>query len=157
MDIIRVKKVEKSRLMMKKKIPNLTENRLLVSIKVVGSSGPIRFVVKEDETVTNVIDITLRCYARQGRLPIFSSHFTSSFLLYSPYSPNQPLNPCTRIGSTRSMNFIMCKNPEAENPEVSLDTTRKISGKWRAWMNNSLALMLPLLKQISHGQSATID
>jgi len=51
----------------------------------------------------------------------------------------------------------MCKNPEAENPEVSLDTTRKISGKWRAWMNNSLALMLPLLKQISHGQSATID
>lgn len=73
----------------KKKMQNLKENRLLVSIKVVGSAGPIRFVVKEDETVTNVIDITLRCYARQGRLPMFSSHFTSSFLLYTSYSPDQ--------------------------------------------------------------------
>lgn len=84
-----MKKIEKARIMKKKKIPNLTINRLLVSIKVVGSTGPIRFVVNEDETVTNVIDITLRCYARQGRLPIFSSHPTSSFLLYSPYSLNQ--------------------------------------------------------------------
>ncbi|CAL9225287.1 unnamed protein product [Arabidopsis halleri] len=49
----------------------------------------------------------------------------------------------------------MCKNPEAENLEVSLDTTGKISGKWMVWMNNSLGLMLPLLKQISHGQSTT--
>lgn len=90
MEIIRVKKIEKARIMKKKKkIPNLTINRLLVSIKVVGSTGPIRFVVNEDETVTNVIDITLRCYARQGRLPLFSSHSTSFFLLYSPYSPNQ--------------------------------------------------------------------
>ncbi|CAN8324435.1 unnamed protein product [Cochlearia groenlandica] len=60
------------------------KNRMLVSINVVGSTGPIRFVVKEDETVKRVIDITLKCYAHQGRLPLFSSSLcTSSFLLYA--------------------------------------------------------------------------
>lgn len=46
---ISVKKIEKAKMLMKKTKQNLKENKLLVSINVVESSGPIRFVVKEDE------------------------------------------------------------------------------------------------------------
>lgn len=85
---VTVKKIERAKVIKKKKI-TFKENRLLISINVVGSTGPIRFIVKADETVKNVIDNTLSCYGRQGRLPMVSSHCTSSFLLYCPYSPAQ--------------------------------------------------------------------
>lgn len=56
-------------------------SRLLISINVMGSPGPIRFVVGEDELVGSVIDMALRSYARQGRLPVLGSD-SSGFLLY---------------------------------------------------------------------------
>ncbi|XP_010554413.1 PREDICTED: uncharacterized protein LOC104824136 isoform X2 [Tarenaya hassleriana] len=68
-----------------KRNQNPKGNRFLVSINVLGSAGPIRFVVKEDETVANVMDCALRCYAREGRLPVLGSDI-NDFVLYSPYS-----------------------------------------------------------------------
>lgn len=59
-------------------------NKFLVSISFIGSAGPIRFVVKEDETVSHVIEYALKCYAREGRLPLLGSD-SSYFLLYCPY------------------------------------------------------------------------
>ena len=58
-------------------------NRLLVSVTVMGSAGPIRFVVHEEELVANVIDQVLKCYAREGRLPVLGSK-PDNFVLYSP-------------------------------------------------------------------------
>ncbi|XP_023634248.1 uncharacterized protein LOC111829395 [Capsella rubella] len=55
------------------------------------------------------------------------------------------------------MNFIMCKNPEAnENVEVFADTTRKISAMWRLWLKNSVGLMRPLLKHNFHGSAVFV-
>lgn len=85
---ITVKKIERAK-MIKKKKTTFKDNRLLISINVVGSTGPIRFIVKADETVKDVINSTLSRYGQQRRLPMFSSHCTSSFLLYCPYSPAQ--------------------------------------------------------------------
>lgn len=61
------------------------DNRFLVSITFLGSAGPIRFLVKEDETVANVIDNALKFYAREGRLPLLGSD-SSFYLLYCPYA-----------------------------------------------------------------------
>lgn len=58
-------------------------NRLLISVSVLGSSGPIRFVVNEGELVGSVTDIVLKSYAREGRLPVLGSDL-NEFLLYSP-------------------------------------------------------------------------
>lgn len=57
--------------------------RLLVSITVLGSAGPIRFVACEDDLVAAVIDTALKSYAREGRLPILGSDF-NNFVLYCP-------------------------------------------------------------------------
>ncbi|CAH8266421.1 unnamed protein product [Arabidopsis lyrata] len=118
-----------------------TTKRFLVSINVLGSAGPIRFVVKEDETVANVIDYALKCYAREGRLPLLGSD-SSFFLLYCPYYASQAFDPWGNIGSTGSRNFVLSKKLETQNLEDSVMTTTAI---WRlkAWLNKSLGLMVP--------------
>lgn len=56
--------------------------RLLISVTVLGSAGPLRFVVGEDEPVAAVIDTALKSYAREGRLPLLTSDL-DDFFLYS--------------------------------------------------------------------------
>ena len=58
-------------------------NRLLISVTVVGSAGPIRFVVNEEALVATVIDTTLKSYGREGRLPVLGSNL-NDFFLYCP-------------------------------------------------------------------------
>ncbi|MFQ6648930.1 hypothetical protein Gotur_021875 [Gossypium turneri] len=53
-------------------------NKLLISVSVLGSSGPIRFVVNEGELVGTVIDIALKSYAREGRY-LFLDRILMSF------------------------------------------------------------------------------
>ncbi|CAH2045884.1 unnamed protein product [Thlaspi arvense] len=129
-----------------KKTQKVKINRFLVSISFLGSAGPIRFVVKEDETVANVIDYALKCYSREGRLPLLRSD-PSFFLLYCPYSAAEAFNPWGKIGSTGSRNFVLSKKSESQNlgdsVETTTTTTRKTSGKWKVWLNKSLGLMVP--------------
>ncbi|KAF3661212.1 putative phosphoenolpyruvate carboxylase 4-like [Capsicum annuum] len=66
-----------------KKIQPEQGNRLLISITVVGSAGPIRFVVNEKELVANVLNTALKNYAREGRLPVLGSKL-NDFVLYCP-------------------------------------------------------------------------
>ena len=56
-------------------------NKFLVSISFIGSAGPIRFVVKEDETVSHVIEYALKCYAREG-----SFHFSDQIPVISYFT-----------------------------------------------------------------------
>uniref|UniRef100_A0A5B6YRN1 DUF7054 domain-containing protein n=1 Tax=Davidia involucrata TaxID=16924 RepID=A0A5B6YRN1_DAVIN len=60
---------------------NVKKNRFLITVNVLGSAGPIRFVVNEDDSVSGVIDTALKLYAREGRLPILGSD-VNNFLLY---------------------------------------------------------------------------
>lgn len=65
----------------KKLITNTKSNRILVSINVLGSTGPIRFVVNEEDLVCEVIKTTLASYARLARLPTLGTN-VDNFILY---------------------------------------------------------------------------
>lgn len=83
--IIRKKFEIKNKMLLYKPKKNQTGkgNRILISITVLGSAGPIRFVVNEEELVADVIDTAMKAYAREGRLPVLGSDF-SNFVLYCP-------------------------------------------------------------------------
>lgn len=66
-----------------KKTQTAKGNRFLISITVLGSAGPIRFVVNEEALVAAVIDTALKSYAREGRLPVLGSDL-DEFMLYCP-------------------------------------------------------------------------
>lgn len=70
-------------LLYKKKSPIVKGNRILISVTFIGSAGPIRFVANEGDLVAAVIDTALKCYAREGRLPILGSDF-NDFVFYCP-------------------------------------------------------------------------
>lgn len=62
-------------------------NRILISVTVIGSAGPIRLLVNSEELVSTVIDSILRSYARVGRLPILGTN-TDNFYLSAGYEGN---------------------------------------------------------------------
>ncbi|XP_004498287.1 uncharacterized protein At4g22758 [Cicer arietinum] len=128
----------------KTQITNNNKRRLLISINVMGSAGPIRFVVNEEELVAAVIETTLKSYAREGRLPVLGSD-NNAFCLYCPLLGSAVLSPWDKIGSHGARNFVLCKNPQATNEAAdggsgTTSLSRRGSGSWRAWFNKSLNL-----------------
>lgn len=67
-----------------KKNQNPNVKRFLISINVLGSAGPLRFVVNEEEPVAAVIETALKSYAREGRLPLLGTD-NAGFSLYCPH------------------------------------------------------------------------
>ncbi|KAF5750146.1 hypothetical protein HS088_TW03G00478 [Tripterygium wilfordii] len=122
-------------------------NRFLISITVLGSAGPIRFVVSEEELVAGVIDMALKSYVREGRLPVLGSDF-NDFFLYCPGTGSDALSPWETIGSKGFRNFMLCKKPPTEKVAVAdaegspAGIARKGSGSWKAWLNKSLNLKI---------------
>ncbi|OWM64007.1 uncharacterized protein At4g22758 [Punica granatum] len=119
-------------------------NRLLVSITVMGSAGPIRFVVNEEELVAAVIDTALKSYAREGRLPVLGSDL-DDFLLYCPNYGSDALSPWDTIGSQGARNFLLCKKPQSERTDGERSAaaiTRKGGLSWKSWINKSFNLKI---------------
>ncbi|KAL9680112.1 hypothetical protein QQ045_017989 [Rhodiola kirilowii] len=63
------------------------QSRILISVNVVGSAGPFRLIVNEDDFVVNVVRSILKIYAREGRLPVLGS----DFLLFCPATASDSL------------------------------------------------------------------
>nr|GEY21409.1 hypothetical protein [Tanacetum cinerariifolium] len=110
---------------------NVKNNRLLITVNVVGSSGPLRFLVNEDDKVSNVIDLSLKLYARGGRLPILGSDI-NNFMLYVS-DAGSALNSSEEIGSCGGRNFALYKkNNQVPEARSRMITRQHHSGRWKA-------------------------
>ncbi|KAJ8646640.1 hypothetical protein MRB53_008388 [Persea americana] len=117
--------------------PEKGRRRFLITVNVLGSAGPLRFLVNEEELVATVIDTVLRSYAREGRLPVLGFDL-DNFLLYSANAGSDALSPKERIGSCGGRNFLLCKKQQAADEGSS--PGRKGGGSWKAWLNKALNL-----------------
>lgn len=133
-----------------------TVNRFLISVSVLGSAGPIRFVVRDAEPVSSVIDTALRSYAREGRRPVLGSDL-KDFLLYCANAGSDVLGPDQTVGSAGSRNFVLCKKQNLAEyysypraPGAASSTTGAVpaaatgviarkngggGGIWKAWLH----------------------
>lgn len=66
--------------------------RVLVTVTVLGSAGPLRFLVDEGETVAGLVRAALRCYAREGRMPLLGAD-PADFLLYTANGRSDGTSP----------------------------------------------------------------
>ncbi|GMH01981.1 hypothetical protein Nepgr_003820 [Nepenthes gracilis] len=127
-----------------KKAQNAKGNRFLITVNVLGSTGPMRFVVNELEPVSAVIDMVLKSYAREGRLPVLGTD-PNDFLLYCPSAGSDALSPLEKIGAHGARIFMLCKKPQSarsmgdERPTTAI-VAKKGAGSWRTWINKSLSL-----------------
>ncbi|XP_075518581.1 uncharacterized protein At4g22758-like [Primulina tabacum] len=128
-----------------KKNQPIKGKRFLISVTVLGSAGPIRFVVNEEDLVAAVIETALKSYAREGRIPVLGSNI-NNFMLYCPISGTEALSPWDNIGAAGVRNFMLCKKPLTENAidgEKSPTVSRKAAGSWKTWFHKSLSLKIP--------------
>ncbi|KAM0057756.1 hypothetical protein Hdeb2414_s0005g00162151 [Helianthus debilis subsp. tardiflorus] len=114
------------------------KNRLLITVNVLGSPGPLRLIVNKDDTVSTVIDSSLKLYARGGRLPILGSDITS-FVLFSSNAPSHALSSSEAIWLSGGRNFVMSKkNTSLQTTEAKSDliTNQSDSRSWKSWLRN---------------------
>ncbi|KFK41506.1 hypothetical protein AALP_AA2G138600 [Arabis alpina] len=123
-------------------------NRILISVTVLGSAGPIRILANEEDLVASVIDVALKNYAREGRLPILGSDF-NDFLLYCPMVGPEALSSWSAIGLLGARNFTLCRKPEEKkveegngrsNSNVNGGGGGRKGGSLKAWINKSFSL-----------------
>ncbi|XP_031499123.1 uncharacterized protein At4g22758-like [Nymphaea colorata] len=114
-------------------------NRLLISVTVVGSAGPLRFLVNADELVMAVIEQTLKSYAHEGRLPVLGSDF-NKFLLYCAHGGSDALSPNETIGSFGGRNFVLCKKRGIDL--AAAEAAAKSTSGWKSWLNKSFHLKI---------------
>ncbi|EOA18591.1 hypothetical protein CARUB_v10007163mg [Capsella rubella] len=91
--------------------------KLLVSVNVLGSVGPIRFLANEDDEVSRIINTTLKAYARQGRVPVLGFD-VDNFIFYSINPGFNTLHPQEKISSMDITNFLLCKKEPRPLEEV---------------------------------------
>ncbi|KAI9074485.1 hypothetical protein K1719_043547 [Acacia pycnantha] len=108
--------------------------KMLISVNVQGSTGPIRFVVRKETIVMQVITTALKIYARVGRLPVLGCEI-GDFLLYCPIVGSEAIGPWDTIGSVEGRNFLLCKKTDAEHGRPQ--TSPKDRANLKAWFHKS--------------------
>ncbi|MQL99978.1 hypothetical protein Taro_032720 [Colocasia esculenta] len=84
--------------------------RMVVTVTVLGSTGPIRFVAGDQDPVAAVIGTALRRYAREGRLPALGCDVGKFHLFCARSDYMEPLDPVDAIGARGGgREFTLCK------------------------------------------------
>ncbi|KAF5194200.1 hypothetical protein FRX31_016214 [Thalictrum thalictroides] len=130
--------------MLLKQRKNPQENkvsRILITINVLGNSGPLKLLVNEKEVVSKIIVIALRAYAREGRLPVLGSSDANDFLLYCANPVYDALCPSENIGQCRVRNFILCKNQNAQDANLEGQSRMMTNAKARCkpWLGKAIS------------------
>ncbi|CAN1227864.1 Uncharacterized protein At4g22758 [Linum perenne] len=127
-----------------KKIRKGTKTKkTLVIVNVLGSTGPIRLLVKEDDSVASVVDSALKAYAKEGRLPSLAGS-NNHFILYPSNYEASSTHSWEAIGRSGARSFVMCKKQlnSATMTEGRSDVNnnimeKKSSRSLMAWINRS--------------------
>ncbi|KAG0530489.1 hypothetical protein BDA96_05G191000 [Sorghum bicolor] len=86
------------------------EAKVVVSVTVEGSVGPVKAMVRLGASVGEAIAAVLERYAREGRSPRLDPAAAQSFQLHHSHFSLQSLNKSDKIGDVGGRNFYLHKN-----------------------------------------------
>ncbi|XP_028785361.1 uncharacterized protein At4g22758 [Neltuma alba] len=86
------------------------EAKVVVSVTVEGSPGPIRTMVKLGSSVDDTIKLVINKYSEEGRAPKIDPNSAASFQLYDSHFSLQGLDRSQLIGDIGSRNFYLRKS-----------------------------------------------
>ncbi|KAJ7549520.1 hypothetical protein O6H91_07G057200 [Diphasiastrum complanatum] len=111
-------------------------NKLLLTVNVLGNPGPLRFLVYSHDTVKRVIQLALKAYASEGRVPVLGINYKTVELCcanndFEALGLNQPAG---RLGTR---NFLLHKKKqETGNTQERRKTSISFPVKfWTSMMN----------------------
>ncbi|BAF08613.1 uncharacterized protein [Oryza sativa Japonica Group] len=122
--------------------------RMLVTVTVLGSAGPLRFLIDEGETVAGLIRAALRCYAREGRMPLLGAD-AAGFLLYTANGGSDALSADEKIYFNGCRSFLLWQKaardtmakggrPELANVATCNPCKKRGGGGWKGGLNKFL-------------------
>ncbi|KAJ8555665.1 hypothetical protein K7X08_013161 [Anisodus acutangulus] len=95
------------------------EAKVVVDVKVEGSPGPVRTMVKLGSSVDETIRLVIDKYSEEGRTPRLDKNADSSFQLYQSYFSLQSLSNTDVIGEVGRRSFYLRKsNSNGSNARV---------------------------------------
>lgn len=119
-------------------------NKILITVNVVGSPGPIRLLVNSDDSVATVIRRVLKEYGRQRRLPVLGDDPEAIYLCCATF--DRALSLSVAIGSIGCRRFSMIKKvnydgASDEGLELSTFKKRQPKDRFRLLISKSLNLI----------------
>ncbi|KAJ7549521.1 hypothetical protein O6H91_07G057300 [Diphasiastrum complanatum] len=123
-----------TQLLSKNQAKAVESSRMLVTVNVSGSTGPLRFLVDVKDPVSRVIELALRAYAREGRLPHLG--FNCSLVeLLSTNSNFEALDPAQPVGSLGTRHFLLYRRRNEESEHVAKKTECVGPMRWKFMWN----------------------
>ncbi|KAJ7560755.1 hypothetical protein O6H91_04G144300 [Diphasiastrum complanatum] len=105
-------------------------NRMLVTVNIIGSTGPLRFLVDVKDPVSKVIELALRAYAREGRLP----HLGANCRWFELFRANSDLE-VQSAGSLGARQFVMHRKRFDDQEVIEEQNEEVASLPWKFWWN----------------------
>ncbi|KAJ7526819.1 hypothetical protein O6H91_16G024200 [Diphasiastrum complanatum] len=103
--------------------------KVLVTVTVLGTIGPLRMLLEGDTAVNNVIKATLDEYAREGRLPFLGFDCTRFDLHISQFSL-QAIPPHACIKDLGTRNFVLCASKQVPLQILHTPCSFQVTRPW---------------------------
>ncbi|KAK4747444.1 hypothetical protein SAY87_014030 [Trapa incisa] len=117
--------------------------KVVVSVTVEGSPGPIRTMVKLGSTVDQTIRLVMDRYSEEGRMPKLDQDCSIGFELHHSYFSLQCLDKSQRIGEVGSRSFYLRRSSSTSNASASatLESERQPALPSAAWVSGRIFLI----------------
>ncbi|KAF3322085.1 hypothetical protein FCM35_KLT13226 [Carex littledalei] len=137
--------------------PSEVEKKVLVSVTVEGSVGPIKALVRLGASVEEAIKAVLQRYKSEGRSPRLDTAVTASFQLHHSHFSLQSLNKNDKIGEVGGRSFYLHKNCETKGSYSGMEesnwvinqSTDILSSVKTQAVNTSRSFMLFIIKKFN--------
>ncbi|KAK8965385.1 hypothetical protein KSP40_PGU016865 [Platanthera guangdongensis] len=101
---------------------SLEEVKVIVSVAVEGSPGPVRAMVRLGASIEEAIGVVVRQYGSEGRSPKLDLQAAASFQLHHSHFTLQSLKKSDKIGEVGGRSFYLRTNTNRYGPNSGTET-----------------------------------